>query len=177
VPRCVATACNICACGRDGPGAAPAGRAGVPFLMHRKLLRSVCASTSTRCTELAKGPAIDPQKVTAWKTRQGTFHDHRQCYQSMFMVYESGVVVVDAPPSFAAELKQAIAEVTKQLSLTLSTATPHRSHWRRRSSRGSTHHRCARGDEAVVAPGRRSGPASSNRGIQQDYRMQLAASA
>jgi glyoxylase-like metal-dependent hydrolase (beta-lactamase superfamily II) len=33
-------------------------------------------------------------------------------YQSMFMVHEQGVVVVDAPPSYAAKIRQAIAEVT-----------------------------------------------------------------
>jgi len=33
-------------------------------------------------------------------------------YQSMFFVYDRGVVVIDAPPSFAAHLPQAIAEVT-----------------------------------------------------------------
>jgi glyoxylase-like metal-dependent hydrolase (beta-lactamase superfamily II) len=33
-------------------------------------------------------------------------------YQSMFLVYEKGVVVVDAPPSYSAHLRQAIAEVT-----------------------------------------------------------------
>jgi glyoxylase-like metal-dependent hydrolase (beta-lactamase superfamily II) len=32
--------------------------------------------------------------------------------QSLFMVYDRGVVVIDAPPSFAAHLPQAIAEVT-----------------------------------------------------------------
>ena len=33
-------------------------------------------------------------------------------YQSMFMMYEDGVVVIDAPPSYAAHIPQAIAEVT-----------------------------------------------------------------
>ena len=33
-------------------------------------------------------------------------------YQSMFMTYESGVVVIDAPPSYAAHIREAIAEVT-----------------------------------------------------------------
>jgi hypothetical protein len=35
-------------------------------------------------------------------------------YQSMFLVYETGVVVVDAPPTFAAHLRHAIDEVTKK---------------------------------------------------------------
>jgi glyoxylase-like metal-dependent hydrolase (beta-lactamase superfamily II) len=33
-------------------------------------------------------------------------------YQSMFLVYEDGVVVVDAPPNYAALIPKAIAEVT-----------------------------------------------------------------
>jgi len=33
-------------------------------------------------------------------------------YQSMFLVYETGVVVVDAPPTYAARLRQAISEIT-----------------------------------------------------------------
>ena len=33
-------------------------------------------------------------------------------YQSMFMVYESGVVVVDAPPSYSQYIPKGITEVT-----------------------------------------------------------------
>jgi glyoxylase-like metal-dependent hydrolase (beta-lactamase superfamily II) len=33
-------------------------------------------------------------------------------YQSMFLVYESGVVIIDAPPSFSEHIPQAIAEVS-----------------------------------------------------------------
>jgi glyoxylase-like metal-dependent hydrolase (beta-lactamase superfamily II) len=33
-------------------------------------------------------------------------------YQSVFMVHDSGVVVVDAPPAYAAQIRTAIAEVT-----------------------------------------------------------------
>ncbi|MER8898362.1 MBL fold metallo-hydrolase [Mesorhizobium sp. M0676] len=33
-------------------------------------------------------------------------------YQSMFLVYESGVVVVDAPPGYSGHIREAIAEVT-----------------------------------------------------------------
>ncbi len=35
-------------------------------------------------------------------------------YQSMFLVYEDGVVVVDAPPPFAQHTRSAIAEVTNK---------------------------------------------------------------
>ena len=33
-------------------------------------------------------------------------------YQSMFLVYDRGVVVVDAPPNYAKRIPRAIAEVT-----------------------------------------------------------------
>jgi hypothetical protein len=33
-------------------------------------------------------------------------------YQSMFLVYETGVVVVDAPPGYSAHIRQAISDVT-----------------------------------------------------------------
>ena len=36
------------------------------------------------------------------------------CYQSMFMVYETGVVVIDAPTSYAEDILKAIAEVTNK---------------------------------------------------------------
>jgi len=101
---------------RDGPGAAPAGRAGVPFPHAPEIAPiGVRLDKYLDVPELAKGPAIDPQKgYRLEKLGRGLFMITDNAYQSMFMVYESGVVVVDAPPSFAAELKQAIAEVTKQ---------------------------------------------------------------
>jgi glyoxylase-like metal-dependent hydrolase (beta-lactamase superfamily II) len=59
------------------------------------------------------GPPIDPAK--GYRTQQlgrGLYMITDNAYQSMFMVYERGVVVIDAPPSYSAHLRQAIAEVT-----------------------------------------------------------------
>jgi len=61
----------------------------------------------------AKGPAIDPAKgYRIQKLGDGLYMITDNAYQSMFLVYENGVVVVDAPPPFAAHIRSAIAEVT-----------------------------------------------------------------
>jgi glyoxylase-like metal-dependent hydrolase (beta-lactamase superfamily II) len=63
--------------------------------------------------ELAKGPAIDPAKGYRTQTLgDGLYMITDGAYQSMFMTYDEGVVVVDAPPSYALRIRDAIAEVT-----------------------------------------------------------------
>lgn len=63
--------------------------------------------------ESAKGPALDPAKgYRIQDLGSGLYMVTDNAYQSMFMVYATGVVVVDAPPGYAAHIKQAIAEVT-----------------------------------------------------------------
>jgi glyoxylase-like metal-dependent hydrolase (beta-lactamase superfamily II) len=63
--------------------------------------------------ETAKGPPIDSAKGYRLESLgRGLFMVTDNAYQSMFLVYETGVVVVDAPPNYAAHLKAAIAEVT-----------------------------------------------------------------
>jgi hypothetical protein len=63
--------------------------------------------------ESAKGPAIDPAKgYRIQELGKGLYMVTDNAYQSMFMVYESGGGVIDAPPSYAGHIHQAIAEVT-----------------------------------------------------------------
>jgi hypothetical protein len=58
-------------------------------------------------------------------------------YQSMFLVYEHGVVVIDAPPPFAAHIPHAIAEVTdKPITHHYLQSFPRGSHWRSESLGG-----------------------------------------
>lgn len=58
-------------------------------------------------------PPIDPAKgYRLQKLGDGLYMITENAYQSMFVVYETGVVVVDAPPTYSAHIKQAIAEVT-----------------------------------------------------------------
>jgi glyoxylase-like metal-dependent hydrolase (beta-lactamase superfamily II) len=61
----------------------------------------------------AKGPSVDPAK--GYRTQplgDGVYMITDGAYQSMFMTYEDGVVVVDAPPSYASHIPTAIAEIT-----------------------------------------------------------------
>lgn len=61
----------------------------------------------------AKGPAIDPAKGYRIETLgRNLYMITDNAYQSMFLVYDKGVVVIDAPPSYAAHIPAAIAEVT-----------------------------------------------------------------
>ena len=63
--------------------------------------------------ESAKGPAIDPTKgYRLQELGKGLYMITDNAYQCMFMVYETGVVVVDAPPPLEQQLLKAIAEVT-----------------------------------------------------------------
>jgi len=65
--------------------------------------------------ESAKGPSIDPNKgYRLQELGRGLYMITDNAYQSMFMVYETGVVVVDAPPIFAQYITKAIAEITKK---------------------------------------------------------------
>jgi glyoxylase-like metal-dependent hydrolase (beta-lactamase superfamily II) len=61
----------------------------------------------------AKGPPIDPAKgYRLQDLGKGLYMISEGAYQSMFMVYESGVVVVDAPPSYSAHIVAGIREVS-----------------------------------------------------------------
>jgi glyoxylase-like metal-dependent hydrolase (beta-lactamase superfamily II) len=63
--------------------------------------------------EASKGPPVDPAKgYRTQKLGTGLYMVTDNATQSMFMVYETGVVVVDAPPQFATFIPRAIAEVT-----------------------------------------------------------------
>jgi glyoxylase-like metal-dependent hydrolase (beta-lactamase superfamily II) len=62
----------------------------------------------------ARGPAIDPAKgYRLQDLGDGLYMVTDNIYQSMFLVYDKGVVVVDTPPTFSAHIPEAIAEVTK----------------------------------------------------------------
>lgn len=64
----------------------------------------------------APGPAappVDPAKgYRLQDLGTGLYMVTDNAYQSMFLVYETGVVVMDAPPGYSAKIRQAIAEVT-----------------------------------------------------------------
>lgn len=61
----------------------------------------------------AKGPSIDPAKgYRIQSLGRGLYMVTENVYQAMFMVHDSGVVVVDAPPSIASFIPKAIREIT-----------------------------------------------------------------
>jgi glyoxylase-like metal-dependent hydrolase (beta-lactamase superfamily II) len=63
----------------------------------------------------AVGPAVDPAKgYRLQDLGGGLYMVTDNAYQSMFLVYDRGVVVIDAPPFYAAKIPLAIAEVTDQ---------------------------------------------------------------
>lgn len=61
----------------------------------------------------AKGPPIDPAKgYRLQELGKGLYMITDNVSQSMFMVYETGVVVIDAPPEYAAHIVEGIREVS-----------------------------------------------------------------
>jgi glyoxylase-like metal-dependent hydrolase (beta-lactamase superfamily II) len=61
----------------------------------------------------ARGPAVDPAKgYRLQDLGSGLYMLTDNAYQSMLVVYDRGVVVIDAPPSYSAHIPQAIAEVS-----------------------------------------------------------------
>ncbi len=92
----------------------PPGAAGAPYAdMPQIAPIGVRIARYAEVPESAKGPAIDPAKgYRLQKLGRGLYMITDNAYQSMFMTWEKGVVVVDAPPSYAARIRQAIAEIT-----------------------------------------------------------------
>lgn len=93
---------------------ARAGTPGVPYANMPSLAPiGVRMDRYLDVPEAAKGPAIDPAKgYRTQKLGNGLYMITDGGYQSMFMTYEDGVVVVDAPPAYASLIPKAIAEVT-----------------------------------------------------------------
>lgn len=60
----------------------------------------------------AQGPAVDPKKgYRLQELGRGLFMITDNAIQSMLMVYDKGVVVLDAPQAFAAHIPEAVAEL------------------------------------------------------------------
>ncbi len=119
----VATATLVAIAGVFWTGATPAARsgtrAGTPGVPYAKM--PAIAPIGVRVDKYfdvpdsAKGPSVDPVKgYRTQKLGDGLYMITDGAYQSMFMTYEHGVVVVDAPPSYASHIPEAIAEVSDQ---------------------------------------------------------------
>lgn len=63
----------------------------------------------------AKAPLIDPQKgYGVQQLKPGVFMITDGAYESVFVTTGNGVVLFDAPPSFARHISEAVAETTKE---------------------------------------------------------------
>src|SRR5262249_15589178 len=79
--------------------------------------------------ESAKGPPVEPAKGYRFERFVLNLYMLTEItYQSMFLVYESGVVVVDVPPTYAALIPKAIAEITDKPITHLIYSHFHRDH-------------------------------------------------
>ena len=96
------------------PAPAPAGQAGAAYPDMPEIAPiGVRLDKYLDIPASAQGPAVDPAK--GYRIEQlgdGLYMVTDNFYQSMILVHDTGVVVVDAPPSYAGKLGQAIAEVT-----------------------------------------------------------------
>jgi len=97
-------------------GEARAGTPGAPYANMPAIAPiGVSVDKYLDVPDSAKGPAID--RVKGFRTQklgEGLYMVTDGGYQSMFLTYEDGVVVIDAPPSYAAHIPEAIAEVTNK---------------------------------------------------------------
>ena len=93
-----------------------AGSDGAPYPnMPRLTPIGVRIGKHLEVPESAKGPAIEPSKgFRVQGLGNGLYMITDNVYQSLFLVYETGVVVVDAPPNYARYILEAIVAVTDQ---------------------------------------------------------------
>ncbi|WP_309643301.1 MBL fold metallo-hydrolase [Phenylobacterium sp.] len=93
---------------------APPGAAGAPYAgMPAMAPIGVRPDRYLQLPQGAAGPPIDAAKgYRLQDLGRGLYLVTDNAYQSMFLVHETGVVVVDAPPAYSKRLRQAIAEVT-----------------------------------------------------------------
>jgi glyoxylase-like metal-dependent hydrolase (beta-lactamase superfamily II) len=113
VLTCIFAALLAMLVGTVALGAAP-GEAGLPYPnMPRIAPPGVQVDHYLPVPAMSRGPAIDPAK--GYRTQElgaGLFLVTDNMYQSLFLVYDKGVIVIDAPPSYALHIPAAIAEVT-----------------------------------------------------------------
>src|SRR5258708_2225522 len=116
----------------------------------------------------AKGPAVDAAKgYRLQRLGRNLYTVTENAYQSMFLVHESGVVVVDAPPSHAPD-SQGDRRSHRQADHPYYLQSFTRRSYRRcrRSRRTPDHHR-PRGDQEATCARQRSEPAVADRNVRR----------
>jgi hypothetical protein len=103
--------CGLCWVGASlaAQSATRAGTQGTPYNGMPALAPiGVRVDKYLEVPDSANGPTIDPVKgYRTQKLGEGLYMITDGAYQSMFMTYEDGVVVVDAPPSYASRMSTA----------------------------------------------------------------------
>lgn len=94
--------------------AQPAGTAGTPYPNMPSIAPlGVRIGNHLEVSESAKGPSIDPVKgYRLQELGKGLYMLTDNAIQCMFMVYENGVVLMDAPENLAPYIHKAIGEIT-----------------------------------------------------------------
>jgi glyoxylase-like metal-dependent hydrolase (beta-lactamase superfamily II) len=92
------------------------GRPGVPYRQMPELAPiGVREDRYLPVPQREVPPPLDPAKgCRTQPLGRGLYMVTENAYQSMFAVYEQGVVVIDAPPSYSKGIRKAIAEVTDE---------------------------------------------------------------
>ena len=111
----IAAALSLCVLAEPGQAnQTKPGEAGDPYAQMNHLAPiGVRTGKYLEIPETAKGPPVDPAK--GYRTEQlgqGLYLLTDNASSSMFLIYESGVVVVDAPQSYGQHIVKAIREVT-----------------------------------------------------------------
>ncbi len=116
--------------------------------------------------ESAKGPAIDSAKgYRLQKLGKGLYMITDNAYQSMFMTYERGVVVVDAPPSYAGLIPRRSGSYRQADYAFDLQPLAYRSYCRRQRSGGNSDNHCAGRNKAAAYAGERPKSPNTNRHV------------
>src|SRR5712671_6769074 len=121
----------------------------------------------------AKGPAVDAAKgYRLQRLGRNLYMVTENAYQSMFLVHESGVVVVDAPPSHAALIPKAIAEVTDKPITHIIYSHSHADHIGGAGGLGGRRIIIAHEETRKLLARQRPEPAGPDRDVQRRLRAQ-----
>ena len=114
VAQAAALFCSVVSTASAADSEALPGHAGTPYAHVPEFAPiGVRVDRYLPVPESAFAAPVDPVKgYRVQELGRGLYMVTDNAYQSMFMVYDKGVVVLDAPPSYAAHIKQAIDEVT-----------------------------------------------------------------
>lgn len=112
----LATILGVAQAGLAGTGQQASGQQGSPYRNMPSLAPiGVRPDRYLPLPTKEVAPPVDPAKgYRLQPLGRDVYMVTDNAYQSMFMIYDKGVVVIDAPPAFSSRLRAAIAEVTNR---------------------------------------------------------------